>query len=123
MIKVALKHWIYDYCINLLFDTIKINFSVSSVSIDKRNIKIGDNFRSIEVYSDIKKYRYIYCNCIILNKEMRYSYKGAPKDYISVSSNYKMIINKENEEVGSRDFLPFGSSIIIAIDEIVRIGK
>jgi hypothetical protein len=44
MIKVALKHWIYDYCIDLIFDNIFKNFTFFDIS----KIKVKDKFKLIE---------------------------------------------------------------------------
>jgi hypothetical protein len=70
MIKVAIKHWIYDYCINLIFEGISSNFRVFNM----KNIKIGDRFDVIEKIEDkepfnLKEggYKSIYYNCVVVN--------------------------------------------------------
>lgn len=45
MIKIALKHFIYEKCINVLFDGILNNFSASK----NGEFKVGDRFHSIQV--------------------------------------------------------------------------
>ena len=55
MIKVALKHFIYEKCINVIFDTIINNFSLS-----KRRFNVGDKFAEIKIYRNDDS------NCIVL---------------------------------------------------------
>lgn len=42
MIKIALKHWIYERCIDMLFDNIARNFKVI-----RTKIKVGDYYRRL----------------------------------------------------------------------------
>jgi hypothetical protein len=60
MIKIALKHWIYDYCINLIFKGIASNFTTFNI----KSIKKGDWFRIIED----KNHIYHRCEIIDMNK-------------------------------------------------------
>lgn len=69
MIKIALKHWIYEKCINVLFDGIKKNFNLS------RNypVRVGEFYSTIIIKFDNERsalvpdplIRAIYYNCVI----------------------------------------------------------
>jgi hypothetical protein len=63
VIKVALKHWIYDYCINILFNHIKNNFSTFNI---KQKFKVGEKYRIIEELGG-NGYGRIYYDCVIIN--------------------------------------------------------
>jgi hypothetical protein len=74
MIKIALKHWIYDYCIDLVFKEIKSNFFINCLNM--KNIKIGDRFGVIEKDITITNksfdlnagvYKRLFFDCIIKN--------------------------------------------------------
>jgi hypothetical protein len=43
MIKIALKHWIYDYCINVAFDNIQKNFIIKTLP----SLKVGEYYKKI----------------------------------------------------------------------------
>lgn len=45
MITTALKHWIYEHCIAVLFDNISNNFTPNKTSLS--NVKVGDRFEYI----------------------------------------------------------------------------
>jgi hypothetical protein len=75
MIKTAIKHWIYDYCIDLVFKEIKSNFFINCFNM--KNIKIGDRFELIEKFEHKKLfdlddgvYKRAYFGCIIKNIRM-----------------------------------------------------
>jgi hypothetical protein len=61
MIKIALKHWIYDYCIDLIFKGISSNFNKTSIQF-----KRGDKFSLVECWCNDKS-RIIFHNVIINN--------------------------------------------------------
>lgn len=61
MIKVYLKHFIYEKCITVLFDGIFNNFSASK----NEEFKVGDGFHSLQVkISDIQTTLY---DCTIMD--------------------------------------------------------
>ncbi|GAG18642.1 unnamed protein product [marine sediment metagenome] len=66
MIKIILKHWVYEVCITKLFDSITGNFK--KISLSDFHPKVGDKYRSIEVGGDGAFTSYIgtYYNCTIL---------------------------------------------------------
>jgi hypothetical protein len=61
MIKVALKHWIYERCLDVLFERIQSNFIGFVVNVN--NLKIGDSLELIEDKSGR------YYNCVIVSIE------------------------------------------------------
>jgi hypothetical protein len=64
MLKVALKHWIYEQCIDLIFDGIASNFIGFSYS---KPLEIGDKYSLIvERGENNEWYHY---NCVILTKD------------------------------------------------------
>jgi hypothetical protein len=63
MIKIALKHWIYDYCIKLLFEKISLNFNTFNI---KQKFKVGEKYRIIEELGGTG-YGRIYYNCVVTN--------------------------------------------------------
>jgi len=71
MIKIALKHFIYDACINVLFSSIEKNFV--SISRDLFSAKRGDKFKRITAYGDIdmgdgrRKNYYNFIDCVIIS--------------------------------------------------------
>jgi hypothetical protein len=71
MIDIALKHFIYEACIDVVFDNIKRNFvSTINLSILERNnmIKKGRIFKYIDVfgmYPDDDTYQNRYIDCEI----------------------------------------------------------
>jgi hypothetical protein len=74
MIKVALKHYIYDYCIGLIFDNISSNF----INYDNK-IKVGDRFEYIKTnpwgdFDEITSY-----DCIITKITKNHIYFSAEK--------------------------------------------
>lgn len=48
MIKLALKHWIYEHCIDVLFGNIRKNFIPAKLN-KKFNFRIGKFYHAIEV--------------------------------------------------------------------------
>ena len=48
MIKIALKHWIYEKCIDVLFKAIDNNFCFGP---EKNGFKVGDKFKYIYILS------------------------------------------------------------------------
>lgn len=60
MIKVAIKHYIYDYCIDLVFSGIKNNFM--KIPIEK--IKVGDKYQLI--VEQIGETLYYHYDCVII---------------------------------------------------------
>ena len=64
MIKVFIKHHIYERCINVLFNTISRNF----VRPKPDRFKIGEFWRQIEYYYSNKQYPIYYHNCTILEQ-------------------------------------------------------
>jgi len=45
MIKTALKHWIYDYCINVAFDNIQNNFMVNNNK--NKVLELGNYYKTL----------------------------------------------------------------------------
>lgn len=65
MIKVVLKHFIYEKCLNVLFDGILNNFLVS----ENKEFNIGDCFKYIQTRGFDKPI--IFYNCTIINTLQR----------------------------------------------------
>ena len=66
MIKIALKHWIYEMCIDVLFKNIGNNFLLGH---EQNEFKVGDKFEYIFLkpngFSQVASRMY---NCTILRK-------------------------------------------------------
>jgi len=60
MIKIALKHWIYEQCVNVLFDNIYNNFKVNALV---RQLKLGEHYSSI--YTRFGSEYYNFRNCTV----------------------------------------------------------
>jgi hypothetical protein len=60
MIKVALKHYIYDYCIDLIFKGISSNFIGFSYN---KNLKVGDRYSLIVERSGITGVEWYHYDC------------------------------------------------------------
>jgi hypothetical protein len=89
MIKTTLKHWIYELCINELFDEVKRNFEIKPFL----KIKINDRLSYIKIHidGDIKSSTIFY-NCIIKDiteRLIKFSYNK----YISQYGNKKHVAN------------------------------
>jgi hypothetical protein len=72
MIKIALKHWIYDYCIKMIFNNIQKNFNIYG----NKKFKIGSRFKRIEAETGfcdriehiiIRNCKVSHYNCKIIN--------------------------------------------------------
>jgi len=67
MIKIALKHFIYEKCINVLFDGIINNFSTQKViKFTADMFHKGDAYNYIKVYHDDKLRIFYECSIDIL---------------------------------------------------------
>jgi hypothetical protein len=89
MIKIALKHYIYDYCISLLFDNIKKNFDTSK-NFKKnylKNFKIGDTFKLIKEIDLSMGRSFIYHDCEIVDKCIK-NFSDEDEEYIEIICNY-----------------------------------
>lgn len=71
MIKIALKHWIYEICIDRIFSNIQKNFIPPNpkTCIIDNNIKNGDMFRKIIVSYDWR-------SCVYYHAVVTYKAKG-----------------------------------------------
>lgn len=57
MIKTFIKHWIYELCIEQLFNAFTRNFKIQP---DLQNVKIGDTFEMIVIqFNNEQEIRYI----------------------------------------------------------------
>jgi len=70
MIKVALKHWIYDYCINVAFTNIQNNFMINNNK--NKVLKLGNYYRTLGfTVSDLRTYNYVnFFHCHIISLDM-----------------------------------------------------
>lgn len=60
MIKLALKHWVYEQCIDVLFNAVKNNFS------DRYRFKVGDKYVYLAITCvDTTKWHYVFNNVTI----------------------------------------------------------
>ena len=66
MIKIALKHWIYEKCIDVLFEGICRNFAFLNRNILGK-IKVGDRFHEILVLDNGSIIDTKYFNAIVTN--------------------------------------------------------
>jgi len=76
MIKVALKHWIFEVCINVLFSFTEKNFK-RNIPRDVFALKKGDTFKSVVSYDlDMGDGRgdgdYSFIDCVV-TRESKYS--------------------------------------------------
>lgn len=79
MIKLAIKHWVFDRCISVLFDTIKENFSLRK-KLTINTISIGDEFEYLYVYSAFdKKWTFKYFDCIVTDFIEEHSFCFIPQ--------------------------------------------
>jgi hypothetical protein len=77
MLKTALKHFIYDICIDVAFRNVIKNFKSKDSSI----LKVGDFFRMVShIYADE-----CYYNCIINSVEERINANGEKYDLIFIT--------------------------------------
>lgn len=99
MIKIALKHYIYDYCISLLFDSIEKNFKPINTKI-----KVEDYFSIIEDKS---------CRCYgcVITKVSSMMLQFKCKTYDWLYDNGEVFISES------------GTVLNIYFSEIVRIVK
>jgi hypothetical protein len=78
MIKTAIKHWIYELCINRLFSSIETNFiNKNKIKHNFTGVKAGDRFKFIECLNG-KDCNVRFHNCIVVSIEenlMAISYK------------------------------------------------
>ena len=72
MIKIALKHWIYEKCINAFFEKVNKNFLLSH---NPNDFRLGDRFEYITVVfiTDGRTVLKMY-NCTIVGIEERVVY-------------------------------------------------
>jgi hypothetical protein len=78
MIDTALKHFIYETCLDVVFDNITKNFALASVDIV--NAKKGDKFRFILIYGYMGGFRndtgsnsvHEFIDCVVI-KTSKYS--------------------------------------------------
>jgi len=64
MLKIAVKHIIYEFCIDLIFERIKANFNHN---LSRKFPKVGEFYSRIAHKHDDESY----CNCIIERIEKR----------------------------------------------------
>ena len=67
MIKVALKHWIYELCIEQIFENIKNNFVIK---LNPYQFKKGEIYTYILLYGEcraIQRYNCVDCKIIDVN--------------------------------------------------------
>ena len=80
MIKIALKHFILETCINRIFAGIFMGFSKKEPLL--KNVKVGERFRSISLKRDMdcsSRCGALYFNCLVTDACSRYFViKGAP---------------------------------------------
>ena len=76
MIDIALKHWIYELCIDQLFNGIQKNFTFTTRDI--YTCKKGDTFRKIVAYADLDMGDgrgtafYTFTDCVITQNKGRW---------------------------------------------------
>ena len=66
MIKIALKHWIYEKCIDVFFSVVGRNFDIP-VKYPFHSIKVGDKIKMLEARQvDIHKH-WLFYDCEVIN--------------------------------------------------------
>jgi len=73
MIKVALKHWIYEVCIDVLFSIVKKNFL--SIEMNEDFIKKGRTFRKIIYFEDDISVVFRECEIIATYESFSFTFK------------------------------------------------
>ena len=93
MLKTAVKYFIFDYCIKLLFDRWSINFNNTTIS----KPKVGDFIRQISHISSDEHYY----NCIIKNVVSKITKNGDIyyMVYFTYSTSNGDSINEWREEM------------------------
>jgi hypothetical protein len=69
MIKIALKHWIYEQCISVLFEEFHKNLILGNYVEKIDEIKIGDKFRIIKEILLNRIDEYYYCTITEIHKD------------------------------------------------------
>ena len=88
MIKIALKHWIYEKCIDVLFKYISKNFLISR---EQNEFKVRDKFEYIILKPHITDDRLSFrmYNCTILeNKHETLLLEFSNSEYFNYNDNY-----------------------------------
>lgn len=67
MIRVALKHWIYEICINKFFEGIYKNFDVCDITL--QSYKVGQYIHHLQIKADETDYIYDLYKCKIVYKK------------------------------------------------------
>lgn len=105
MIKIVLKHWIYEKCINVLFNTIDRNFNTptsSRVKIGKCYSKIIIDYTLYPYATDItdtdRVIQCIYYNCIVTHVDDKY-FRYTTNRVDTYDKSDKPRINKYNNDV------------------------
>jgi len=123
MIKIALKHWIYELAINQIFNGIKKNFDTSKnfKKFYLENFKIGDRFGLIEKNNFSMDRNLIYYNCKIVDKCVK-DFSYFKQEYIEIICCY---IENTIISNGITDTYKVAGNIIqqIDIEDIVRVEK
>jgi hypothetical protein len=101
MIKVALKHWIYEQCISVLFRKIHSNFIGQCYK--NKIFKVGDRFELIVAEYDNQRIYYHY-DCIIMEilkeagklKIKCQKFEGSANTHVHREHDTESICNVEN---------------------------
>jgi hypothetical protein len=81
IIKVAIKQFIYESCIDVLFDNIQTNFFLSATD---EVPKVGDFYKRISHFEDDEHYH----NCVIREIEQRVSINKVSYYLLTVTYDY-----------------------------------
>jgi len=88
MIKVALKHFIYEICINQIFSGIFTNFLGKDTRLKGSDVKIGDKFSFITVSGEYESPQHrirktVYYNVEVTNvHKIFFVIKGGPFKHV-----------------------------------------
>ena len=91
MLKTAIKHYIYELCINIFFDNIEKNFVLlnkkQSINSKRNQIKVGDYYKSIYEIDVFEEdfYRHFYnCSIVKVAKDyFQFLYTDLDEGYIN----------------------------------------
>jgi ADP-dependent phosphofructokinase/glucokinase len=117
MIKIALKHWIYDYCIDMIFNNIGKNFDICK----NKKFKIGSRFKCIKIsarefYNKIKHIHIRTCkaslyNCKIINLHKDKNNEPEFEIYSDICKIYDLDYNELKECKNCKFNVPFASIV------------
>ncbi len=92
MIKLALKHWIFEKCIDVLFNSLRLNFGVGQKFKKLEHVNIGDTFQYIMFRGGYSRKKGL-CKCY--NPKI-VDPRGSFGDFVIDGSHLEVIDNKGN---------------------------